>query len=166
MLYRLVSRLGMHLSKLAVAHPWITPTFTALTEVGTWLLNIVAILLFLGLIVTMANRSLVQEYSILTKLGTGCAVLLLFLTVGFLFVPPAMLGSVIYNSVALLTLSLFMLEYLRTHQERAQRILGVTYLAGHFRVALLSNRFLRVQPVGHIGGASVGVRIRIAPVKR
>ena len=33
-LYRLVSRLGMHFSKMAVAHPWITPTFTALTEVG------------------------------------------------------------------------------------------------------------------------------------
>ena len=33
-LYRLVSRLGMHLSKLAVDHQWIIPTFTALTEVG------------------------------------------------------------------------------------------------------------------------------------
>jgi hypothetical protein len=129
-LYRLVSRLGMHLSKMAVAHPWITPTFTALTEVGTWLLNIVAILLFLGLIVTMANRSLVQEQSVLTKLGTGCAVLLLLLTAGFLFVPPGMLGSVVYNSVALLTLSLFMLEYLRTHKERTQRILGLTYWLG------------------------------------
>mgnify|MGYP003351260635 FL=1 len=31
-LYRLVSRLGMHLSKMAVAHPWITPTFT--TQIG------------------------------------------------------------------------------------------------------------------------------------
>ncbi|NJN37410.1 MAG: hypothetical protein HC794_10685 [Nitrospiraceae bacterium] len=46
-LYRLLSRLGMHLSKMAADHPWITPTFTALTEVGTWLINIVAVLLFL-----------------------------------------------------------------------------------------------------------------------
>ena len=29
-LYRLVSRLGMHLSKLAQEHEWIIPTFTAL----------------------------------------------------------------------------------------------------------------------------------------
>ena len=55
-LYRLVSRLGMHLSKIAADHPWITPTFTTLTEVGTWLLNLVAVLLFLGLILAMAQR--------------------------------------------------------------------------------------------------------------
>src|SRR5207237_10704491 len=48
-LYRLVSRLGMHLSKLAQQHEWIIPTFTALTEIGQWLLNVVAILLFLAL---------------------------------------------------------------------------------------------------------------------
>jgi hypothetical protein len=42
-LYRLVSRLGMHLSKLAQEHEWIVPTFTALTQIGQWLLNVVAI---------------------------------------------------------------------------------------------------------------------------
>lgn len=129
-LYRLVSRLGMHLSKMAADHPWITPTFTALTEIGTWLLNVVAILLFLGLIVTMVNRNAGQEQRMATKLGTACAALLLLLTVGFLFVQPAMLGSVIYNGLALLTLSLFMWEYLATHRERAQRVLGVTYFLG------------------------------------
>ena len=129
-LYRLVSRLGMHLSKMAIAHPWITPTFTALTEVGTWLLNIVAILLFLGLILTMASRSLIQEHSPLTKVGTVCAAFLLLLTAAFLLVPPGMLGSMVYNGVALITLSLFMLEYVLTHQDRAQRILGVTFWLG------------------------------------
>ena len=48
-LYRLVSRLGMHLSKLAQEHEWIVPTFTVLTQIGQWLLNVVAILLFLAL---------------------------------------------------------------------------------------------------------------------
>jgi hypothetical protein len=129
-LYRLVSRLGMHLSKMAVAHPWITPTFTALTEVGTWLLNIVAILLFLGLTVTMVNRGVGHETSRLTKLAMAGTALLLLLTVGFLVVQPGMLGAVIYNSLALATLTLFMLEYLTTHHERAQRILGVTYYLG------------------------------------
>ncbi len=129
-LYRLVSRLGMHLSKMAVAHPWITPTFTALTEVGTWLLNIVAILLFLGLTVAMVNRGAAQETSRLSKLAMAGTALLLLLTVGFLIVQPGMLGSVIYNGLALVTLTLFMLEYLTTHHERAQRILGVTYYLG------------------------------------
>ena len=55
-LYRLVSRFGMHLSKLAQTHEWIIPTFTALTEIGQWLLNVVAILLFLGLGVGVVNR--------------------------------------------------------------------------------------------------------------
>ena len=55
-LYRLVSRLGMHLSKLAQEHEWIIPTFTALTQIGQWLLNVVAILLFLALSVAAINR--------------------------------------------------------------------------------------------------------------
>jgi hypothetical protein len=129
-LYRLVSRLGMHLSKMAGEHPWITPTFKALTEVGAWLLNIVAVLLFLGLILAMAQRVLRPEASRLVKGGTACAALLLFLTLAFLFVQPDMLGAAIYNSVALLTLTLFVAEYLTTHQERAQRILVVTYYLG------------------------------------
>lgn len=129
-LYRLVSRLGMHLSKMAATHPWITPTFTALTEIGTWLLNVVAMLLFLGLIVTMANRHAAHQESTLTRMATACTVLLLLLTVGFLFVQPPMLGSIIYNGVALITLTLFMVEYLRTHHEWAQRLFGLVYLLG------------------------------------
>jgi hypothetical protein len=129
-LYRLVSRLGMHLSKMAATHPWITPMFSALTEIGTWLLNVVAILLFLGLLVTMVHRGAAQGQSALAKVASACASLLLLLTVGFLFVQPAMLGSVIYNGLALLTLGLFMWEYVATHHERAQRVFAVAYFLG------------------------------------
>ena len=129
-LYRLVSRLGMHLSKMAATHPWITPTFTALTEIGTWLLNVVAILLFLGLVVTMINRSMAQERSKLITVAMACSALLLLLTVGFLLVPPAMLGSIIYNGLAFITLALFMFDYLSTHRERSQRLFGLTYFFG------------------------------------
>jgi hypothetical protein len=108
-LYRLVSRLGMHLSKMAVAHPWITPTFLTLT---------------------MVIRGVGHETSRLTKLAMAGTVLLLLLTVGFLVVQPGMLGAAIYNGVALVTLTLFVLEYVTTHHERAQRILGVTYYLG------------------------------------
>jgi hypothetical protein len=129
-LYRLVSRLGMHVSKMAVAHPWVIPTFSALTQIGMWLLNAVAVLLFLGMAVTMMNRTVLQEGGRLAAAGTLCAALLLLLTVGFLFVQPAMLGSIIYNGLALVTLILLTLEYLSTHHERAQRLLGITYLLG------------------------------------
>lgn len=129
-LYRLVSRLGMHVSKMAATHPWITPTFAMLTEIGIWLLNVVAMLLFLGLIVTMVHRSAWYQDSVLTKVATACTVLLLLLTVGFLVVQPPMLGTVIYNGVALLTLGLFMTEYLLTHREPAQRAFGLAYLLG------------------------------------
>jgi len=129
-LYRLVSRLGMHLSKMAVAHPWITPTFTTLTEVGTWLLNIVAILLFLAIGVTMVNRIAGQEVSWISKVAMGCVALLLLLTAAFLVVPSGMLGSLIYNVIAFLALTLFMFEYVSTQPQRSHRILGATFYFG------------------------------------
>jgi hypothetical protein len=94
------------------------------------LLNIVAVLLFLGLILAMAQCVWRHEASRLVKGGTACAALLLLLTLAFLVVQPGMLGAAIYNSVALLTLTLFAAEYLTTHQERVQRIFVGTYYLG------------------------------------
>ncbi|MDH5668118.1 MAG: hypothetical protein OEY86_08925 [Nitrospira sp.] len=129
-LYRLVSRLGMHLSKMAADHPWITPTFTTLTAVGAWLLNIVAVLLFLGLIVAMVNRGMGAESGWLAKSGIACTVLLLLLTVAFLFVPPGMMGGIVYNVVALVTLALLSVEYFLAHRERERRLLIGAYFLG------------------------------------
>jgi len=129
-LYRLVSRLGMHLSKLAADHQWIIPTFTALTEIGQWLLNVVAILLFLGLTVGMAHRLASRGVTGLNRFTIPLIALLLLLTIGFLFVPPTMLGSAVYNTVALAAIVLLMTEYLTTHHERSHRMLGLTYLLG------------------------------------
>jgi hypothetical protein len=129
-LYRLVSRLGMHLSKMAADHPWITPTFTALTEVGTWLLNIVAVLLFLALTLTLINRWGGPQTGRLSKLGSGGAALLLLLTAMFLVVQPGMLGAIVYNGLTLLVLTAFILEYVATHREPAQRVLAITYYLG------------------------------------
>lgn len=129
-LYRLVSRLGMHLSKMAVDHPWITPTFTALAEVGTWLLNIVAVLLFLALTLTLIDRWGDRDTSRLSKLGSVGTALLLLLTVVFLVVQPGMLGAIVYNGVTFLVLTMFVSEYVMTHREPAQRVLAVTYFLG------------------------------------
>ena len=41
-----------------------------------------------------------------------------------------MLGFIIYNSLAFITLSLFMFDYLSTRRERAQRLFGLTYFLG------------------------------------
>ena len=92
-LYRLVSRLGMHLSKLAQTHEWIIPTFTALTEIGQWLLNVVAILLFLALGVGAINRVAGRGFVGSNMIVIPCVALLLLLTVGFL-VDPARLSGV------------------------------------------------------------------------
>jgi len=129
-LYRLVSRLGMHLSKMAADHPWITPTFTALTEVGAWLLNIVAVLLFLALTLTLINRWGGLETGRLSKLGSVGAALLLLLTVMFLIVQPGMPGAIVYNGLTLLVLTAFVWEYVTAHPEPAQRALAVTYYLG------------------------------------
>jgi len=129
-LYRLLSRLGMHLSKMAADHPWITPTFTALTEVGTWLINIVAVLLFLALALTIVNRWRGRDTSWLVRGGIAGTVLLLLLTIVFLVVQPGMLGAVIYNGLTLVVLTVFMSEYWITHREATQRVLAAVYYLG------------------------------------
>ncbi|MGE0644110.1 MAG: hypothetical protein AB7P24_10595 [Nitrospira sp.] len=129
-LYRLLSRLGMHLSKMAADHPWITPTFTALTEVGTWLINIVAVLLFLALALAMINRWRGPHVSLLVKGGIVGTGLLLLLTMAFLVVQPGMLGAVIYNGLTLIVLTAFVSDYWITHREPAQRMLAAAYYLG------------------------------------
>lgn len=129
-LYRLLSRLGMHLSKMAAEHPWITPMFTALTEVGTWLINIVAVLLFLALALAIINRWKGHDASWLLKGGIAGTVLLLLLTILFLVVQPGMLGAVIYNGLTLVVLTAFVSEYWITHRESAQRVLVAAYYLG------------------------------------
>jgi hypothetical protein len=129
-LYRLASRLGMHLSKMAAEHSWITPTFTTLTAVGAWLLNIVAVLLFLSLVVIMTQRGMGSDAGWPAKSAMASTVLLLALTVAFLFVQPGMLGAVIYNGVALMTLAFLTVEYWASHPERIKRLLVTVYVLG------------------------------------
>ncbi|MCP9463603.1 MAG: hypothetical protein NNA25_02265 [Nitrospira sp.] len=137
-LYRLASRLGMHVSKMAAEHPWVTPTFATLTAVGSWLLNIVAVLLFLSLVVTLIQRGVWAGASEgadasegwTAKWGTVSTAVVLALTIAFLFVQPGMLGAILYNGVALLTLILLAAEYWAFHQERAKRFFVATYCLG------------------------------------
>ena len=132
-IYRLVSRLGMHLSKLAQEHEWIIPTFTALTGIGQWALNTVAILLFLALAVAAVNRMTERGLVGSNRIIVPSVALLLLLTGGFLLIPPTVmptLGAAIYNFVALIAIACLMTEYLSTHPAWSHRAMGLTYLLG------------------------------------
>ncbi len=83
----------------------------------------------------MANRGFTGS----NRIVIPCVALLLLLTVAFLFVPPAFLGSAIYNLVALIALICLMVEYLSAHTEWSHRAMGITYFFGIRRLALLSD---------------------------
>jgi hypothetical protein len=129
-LYRLVSRLGMHLSKVAAEHPWVGSTFRFLSSIGFGMLNVVAIFLFIAIAVLLFKRVRLQGLTGLNIVTIPCVALLLLLTVAFLIVQPAMLGSIAYNVVSFVTLTLLMIEYLQTHPEWTHRVMGATYFLG------------------------------------
>ena len=129
-LYRLVSRLGMHLSKLAAKYDSVRITFKVLSSAGFTLLNLVSMLVFLVLALALLNK--------VRSIGSGrydavlvpAASFLLLLTVGFLIFPPAMLGAVVYNIVFWAILALLVADYLSVPRPWSQRIMIVVYLLG------------------------------------
>lgn len=129
-LYRLASRLGMHVSKMAAEHPWVRPMFATLTAIGSWLLNIVAVLLFLSLVVLLVHRGVGADGGWTAKSATMLTVVMLVLTIAFLFVQPGMLGAIFYNGMALLTLVLLAAEYWAFQQGWAKRLFVTTYCLG------------------------------------
>ncbi len=130
-LYRLVSRLGMHLGKLAEKYEAVRIGFRTLSALGFVLLNMTAILVFLILGILIVQK-------IRTKLWVGqwdkvvipLSALLVVCTVGFLFSPPAMLGSVVYNIIAFGLLIFLLVEYLGTHRLVSQRLMVGSFFLG------------------------------------
>ena len=129
-LYRLVSRLGMHISKIAAQHEWIGTVFQLLTSIGFALLNVVAIFVFLALVVLLVNRARARGLTGFNAVTIPSVALLLVLTVAFLIVQPAMLGSIAYNVVTIIALTALMLEYLSQQQEWSKRVMGTVYYFG------------------------------------
>ncbi len=130
-LYRLVSRLGMHLGKLAEKYEAVRIGFRTLSALGFVLLNMTAILVFLILGILIVQK-------IRTKLWVGqwdkvvipLSALLVVCTVGFLFSPPAMLGSVVYNIIAFGLLIFLLVEYWGTHRLVSQRLMVGSFFLG------------------------------------
>lgn len=129
-LYRLVSRLGMHLSKVAAQHPWVGSVFRFLSSIGFGLLNVVAIFLFIGIGVLLFKRIRGPGLTGLNVVIIPSIALLLLLTLAFLIVQPAMLGSIAYNVLSFLVLTLLMIEYFQANPEWSHRVLGATYYLG------------------------------------
>lgn len=130
LLYRLVSRLGMHLSKLAAKYESVRVTFKVLSSMGFTLLNVVSMLVFLVLSLALLNKVRAIGGGRYDALVVPAASFLLLLTVGFLIFPPAMLGAVVYNVVSWAILILLVADYLSVPRPWSQRIMIVVYLLG------------------------------------
>jgi len=131
-LYRLVSRLGMHLSKLAAKYEAVRLLFKGLSSIGFTLLNVVSLLLFLAFSLFLISKFKDLGRHAYDTVVTATISLLLVLTIAFLLVPPAMLGSIAYNVITCVVLVVLATEYLRTHTHRSQRAMMVCFLLGVF----------------------------------
>lgn len=129
-LYRLVSRLGMHLSKVAQQYESVRITFKVLSSIGFALLNFVSLLVFLAVFLFLFNKVRAVGVGRYDALLVPALSLLLLLTIAFLVFPPAMLGSVLYNAIVIVVLGLLVVEYLVTHQVWAQRAMVLSYVLG------------------------------------
>jgi len=130
-LYRLVSRLGMHLGKVMDKYEVVRIVFVTLSEIGFVLLNMTAILVFLILgillIQKMRTKLWVGQWD---KVVIPLVALLVACTIGYLFFPPAMLGSVVYNILAFGLLVVLLVEYWGTHHLLSQRLMVGTFFLG------------------------------------
>ena len=130
-LYRLASRLGMHMSKLAEKSEAVRLTFTTLSSLGFILLNVTSLLLFLVLFILLIQKLRQSAWSgSFDRLLVSAASLLMALTVVYLIFPPAMLGSVVYNLVSLAILLILMADFLVTHHLWRQRLTVGCFLLG------------------------------------
>ena len=122
-LYRLVSRLGMHLSKLAEKYEAVRIAFRGLSSLGFMLLNVTSILAFLLIFIVIYQKMKSTVWKgTYDKIVIPLMSLLVMVTIAYLLFPPAMLGSVVYNVISFVLLLFLMLEYLATHKLRTQRL--------------------------------------------
>ncbi len=132
-LYRLASRMGMHMAKLAEKSEAIRLTFKTLSSLGFVLLNVTSILLFLVLFILLIEKFKPSIWTgTFDRLLVPSVSLLIVITIVFLVFPPAMLGSVIYNIVSLAILLILMAEFFVSHRLWSQRITVGCFVLGIF----------------------------------
>lgn len=130
-LYRLASRLGMHMAKLAEKSEAVRITFKTLGSLGFILLNVTSILLFLVLFILLIQKLKPSVWSgTYDRFLIPLVSLLMVITIVYLVFPPAMLGSVIYNVISFAILMVLMAEFLVTHRLWSQRITVGCFVLG------------------------------------
>lgn len=129
-LYRLVSRLGMHLSKLSAQYEAVRVTFKALSWSGFVLLDFVSLLVFLALGIVLLNKTRLigaRRYDRLLVPGVSLYGLL---TIGFLVFPPSVLGIVLHSMLLWAILLVLAAAYLSVPRPWPQRAMLVSYVVG------------------------------------
>jgi hypothetical protein len=129
-LYRLISRLGMHLSKVAKEYVVVEYFLRGASSIGFALLNFSAILVFLALFTFLFAKMHGGLGRSLDRLVMSLVSVLLALTVTFLLFPPVMLGSIIYSVLTLLTVWAIAAQYWLGHPSWKARAFIVCYALG------------------------------------
>ena len=121
----------MHLSKLAEQYEAVRIGFRTLSSLGFVLLNMTAILVFLilGILLFQKMRTHLWDGP-WDKIIIPLVALMVVCTIGFLFFPPVMLGTVLYNSLAFLLLAVLTVEYWGSHRVVTQRIMVGSFFLG------------------------------------
>jgi len=129
-LYRLVSRLGMHLSKLAAKSEAVRATFKVLAWSGFVLLDFVSMLVFLALGIVLLNKTRLVGARPHDRVLVPVVSLYMLLTVGFLLFPPLMLGTVVHNVILWAILLVLASTYLSVPRPWSQRAMLLAYVTG------------------------------------
>lgn len=129
-LYRLISRLGMHLSKVAKEYVVVEYFLRGASSIGFALLNFSAILVFLALFTLLFDKMHSGVWRPVDRLVTSLVSVLLALTMTFLIFPPAMLGAIAYSVLSLLTVWAIAAQYWLGHPSWKARGFILCYSLG------------------------------------
>jgi len=129
-LYRLISRLGMHLSKVAQEYAVVDYFLRGASQIGFALMNFSALLLFVALFILLFSKARGEQPKPLDRAVVPLVSLLLALTLTFLIFPPVMVGSIAYSVVTLLVIWILGAQYWVLHPSLKPRAMIACYVIG------------------------------------
>lgn len=130
LLYRLISRLGMHLSKVAQEYVVVDYFLRGASKIGFALLNFSAVLLFLALFTFLFSKTHGAKPKPLDRLVLPLVSLLVALTLTFLIFTPVMLGSIVYSVLTLLVVWAIVAQYWLENPSLKRRAMIACYAIG------------------------------------
>jgi len=130
LLYRLISRLGMHLAKVAQEYVVVDYFLRGASKIGFALMNFSAVLLFLALFTLLFSKTRGEQLRPLDRAILPLVSLLLALTLTFLIFPPVMLGSIAYSVVTVMVVWAIAAQYWMLHPSLKARAMIMCYGLG------------------------------------